>query len=90
MVSPLKYFRRDPNKTKTRNRGAGYYYKRSSYKRGWYSKYSAMRDAKKRDLRKSKRLSREYQHAGDLNTHRKIKALLNVSPRKKELFKGWF
>lgn len=40
MVTPIKYFKTDPNKL---GRGAGVYYHRGN---GYYSRYSRTRDAK--------------------------------------------
>ena len=42
MVSPIKYFAKDPNGM---GRGAGVYYHRG---KGYYSKYSRKRDANKK------------------------------------------
>lgn len=101
MVSPLVWKRTDPNKTKTRNRGKGYYYRRSSYKRGWYSKYSGegsqdgaykfpkvAKDG--REGRSTPKLSKRYEHAGDRNRRKRVSHRVQVSPRKQKRKKGWF
>jgi len=85
MVSPLEYKHKDPNK---KGRGAGYYYKRNSYKRGHWSKYSGDRDAKKKVIRKSKGLSFDYSHAGDRKIRRRSTQKRGKYSKKK-IF-GWF
>jgi len=101
MVSPLVFKRTDPNKTKNRNRGSGFYYMRSSYKRGWYSKYSGEGSqdgsykfpAKAKDGRRgrsSPKLPRTYEHAGDRRRRKKTTHRVQVSPRKQKRKKGWF
>lgn len=87
MVSPLKWKRSDPNK---KGRGAGYYYKRNTLKRGWFSKYKLSRDAKKRATHQKKRVSDTYVHTVDRNTRKKRVATVRKSPRKKVRRKGWF
>lgn len=44
MVTPIKFFKRDPN---NKGRGAGVYYHRGD---GYYSKYSRERDRKKKSM----------------------------------------
>lgn len=68
MVSPIKYFRQDPNKTKLNNRGAGYYYKRNSYKRGWHSKFTETGDGIKKS--QETRFTKSYRHTGDARPSR--------------------
>jgi hypothetical protein len=72
MVSPLKYYKRDPE---SRNRGAGFYYKRYSMPRGtrtvpvWYSRYTGTKmpgggmDGERRPIHKTRSL--RYSHTGD-------------------------
>lgn len=83
MVSPIKYFRVDPNKTKSRNRGAGYYYKRSSVRKGWYSKFSEGRDAQKKS--QETRFTKAYRHTGDAKPSRMTTKKLG-----RKVFKGFF
>ncbi|MGB9561292.1 MAG: hypothetical protein ACPL6C_00620 [bacterium] len=63
MVSPIRYYKRDPM---GKRRGSGYYYKRS-YKgtKKWYSKYNMFGDEKIRARHKGK--GGRYRHAGDKN-----------------------
>lgn len=84
MVSPLKYFKSDPNKA---GRGRGFYYRRISYKRGWFSKFSNDRDGVHKITGKAlPKLSRRYEHAGD---RRKVKSMgvfkptAHTKPRRK-------
>lgn len=91
MVSPLQYKAVDPNKTKMRNRGSGYYYMRNTYKKGWFSKYSGSNDKVRRIKGESQpNLKRTYQHAGDKNKRQRITHRVQVSPRKQRRMKGWF
>jgi len=91
MVSPLKYKAVDPNKTKTRNRGRGYYYMRNSYKQGWHSKYSGEGDKVRKIKGDSQpKLKRTYQHAGDKNKRKRITHRVQLTPKKQRRMKGWF
>lgn len=87
MVSPLKYKRSDPNK---KRRGAGWYYKRNTHKRGWWSKYKLSRDARKRATHQKKNVNPRYEHTVDRNTRKRRVATVRKSPRKKVRRKGWF
>lgn len=88
MVSPLKYFKADPN---NKGRGRGFYYRRISYKRGWFSKFSSARDGVHKIKGKAHpKLGRRYEHAGD---RKKVKSMGVFKPtaraKPKKMF-GWF
>lgn len=87
MVSPLTWKRSDPNK---KRRGAGFYYKRNTHKRGWWSKYKNQRDAKKRARHQKKNVNPRYVHTVDRNTRKKKVSTVRISPRKTRRRKGWF
>jgi len=91
MVSPLTFFGSDPNRSKNVNRGRGYYYKRNSYKKGWFSQYTGEADSVRKIKGKSQpKLSRKYQHAGDTTKRKRINHRVQISPRKQRRMKGWF
>ena len=74
MVSPIKFMRVDPNKTKSRNRGAGYYYKRSSVRKNWYSKFTETADGMKKS--QETRFAKPYRHTGDASPTRKTSKIV--------------
>ena len=83
MVSPIKFMRVDPNKTKSRNRGAGYYYKRSSVRKNWYSKFTETADGMKKS--QETRFAKPYRHTGDASPSRKTTKKLG-----RKTIKGFF
>ena len=88
MVSPLKYYRRDPM---NKGRGAGYYYKRShNGNTNWKSKFEATRDAVRKAHTKISVKSLRYQHTGDMKVGQKSHLNVKFNPRAKgkKLF-GW-
>ena len=86
MVSPLKYYGSDPNK---KGRGAGYYYRRAGYKRGWNSKYEGTRDGS-RKVTKATKVSGRYEHAGDIKPAKKTYHTIRVGKRRGKQFFGFF
>ncbi len=64
MLGPLQKRKRDPN---AKGRGKGLYYHRGN---GVYSKYSGVRDAKKKSKTPIKR--KQYKHTGELNFRARI------------------